>query len=108
MTRITRIVLASLVSLGVILGIYTSVQGASLNMHRETAGAHQVSGVMTNLDHYRVAQPNLNLNQIYQQGAGHGCNRARKFDQGAVAHQLDDPARMGVDVWIDKFASQCL
>ena len=76
MTKITRIVLASLVSLGVILGIYTSVKGASLNIHRETAGAHQVSGVMVNLDHYRAAQSNLNsLNQTYQQGTGHGCNR---------------------------------
>jgi hypothetical protein len=75
MTRITRIALASLVSLGVILGIYTSVKGASLNLHRETAGTHQVSGVMVNLDHYRAAQSNLNLDQIYQQGAGHGgCN----------------------------------
>ena len=74
MTRITRIVLASLVSLGVILGIYTSVKGASLNIHRETAGAHQVSGVMVNLDHYRAAESNLNLNQTYPQGTGHGCN----------------------------------
>ncbi len=74
MTRITRIVLASLVSLGVILGIYTSVKGASLNIHRQTAGAHLVSGVQVNLDHYRAAQANLNLNQIYQQGTGHGCN----------------------------------
>ncbi len=75
MTRITRIVLASIVSLGVILGIYTSVKGASLNLHREAVGAHQVSGVMVNLDHYRTAQSNLNLNQIYQQGTGHGgCN----------------------------------
>lgn len=75
MTRITRIVLASLVSLGVILGIYTSVQGASLNIHRETAGAHPVSGVQANLDHYRAAQSNLNLNQVHQQGPGHGgCN----------------------------------
>ena len=79
MTRITRIVLASLVSLGVILGIYTSVHGASLNIHRETAGAHQVSGVQANLDHYRAAQSNLNLNQTYQQqGAGHGCNHEQQ------------------------------
>lgn len=78
MTRITRIVLASLVSLGVILGIYTSVYGASLTFHRETAGAHQVSGVQANLDHYRTAQTNLNLNQTYPQGAGHGCNRQQQ------------------------------
>ena len=80
MTRITRIVLASLVSLGVILGIYTSVQGASLNVHRETAGAHQVSGVQVNLDHYRAAQSNLNLHRTYQQqGAGHGCNHEQQI-----------------------------
>jgi hypothetical protein len=78
MTRITRIVLASLASLGVILGIYTSVQGASLNIHREMAGAHQVSGVQANLDHYRAAQTNLNLNQTYPQGAGHGCNQEQQ------------------------------
>jgi hypothetical protein len=77
MSRITRIVLASLVSLGVILGIYTSVKGATFNVQRETAGAHQVSGIMVNLDHYRAAQSNLSStsNQIHQQGAGHDCNR---------------------------------
>jgi hypothetical protein len=79
MTRITRIVLASLVSLGVILGIYTSVKGASLNIHRETAGTHQVSGVQANLDHYRAAQSNANLNQTYPQGAGHGCNHEQQI-----------------------------
>jgi hypothetical protein len=33
---------------------------------------------------------------------------ASKLDERAVAHELDDPARMGGDHRIDKFAPQCL
>lgn len=80
MTGVTRIVLASLVSLGVILGIYTGVKGASLNLRQQATGAHQVSGIMANFDRYRAAQSNLNWNQVYQQGPGHGgCNSDSHF-----------------------------
>ncbi len=74
MTKVTRIVLASLVSLGVILGIYTSVKGASLHARQDTSGAHLVSGSMVNLDHYRAGEANLLIqNQVNQRQTGHGC-----------------------------------
>lgn len=74
MSRVTRIVLASLVSLAVIIGIYTSVQGASLSAQQDKAGAHLVSGAMVNLDHQREASaaPAPQLQPI-QSGKGHDC-----------------------------------
>jgi hypothetical protein len=33
---------------------------------------------------------------------------ASELDERAAAHELDDPARMGGDLRIDKFAAQCL
>jgi len=75
MSKITRIALASLVSLGVILGIYTSVHGASLNArHQTTSGAHLVSGSMVNLDHYRASAVDLTQYQVNPQKTGHDCN----------------------------------
>ena len=79
MSRITRIALASLVSLGVILGIYTSVHGASLNArHETTTGAHLVSGSMVNLDRYRTSEANLTQYQVSPQKTGHDCNSDRQ------------------------------
>jgi hypothetical protein len=72
MSRTTRIVLAVLVSLGVIIGIFTSVEGASLTALQDKAGAHLVSGSMVNLDHYRAAQPELMQAPVEKQG-GHDC-----------------------------------
>ena len=43
MPRIRRIVLGALVSLGIILGIYTSVQGLSEGANRATVGSHPVN-----------------------------------------------------------------
>jgi hypothetical protein len=43
MPRIRRIVLGALVSLGIILGIYTSVQGLSDSAGRATVGSHAVN-----------------------------------------------------------------
>lgn len=43
MPRIRRIVLGALVSLGVILGIYTSVQGMSLGSGQGSRGSHPVN-----------------------------------------------------------------
>lgn len=73
MSKVTRIVLASLVTLAVIVGIYTSVEGASLSAQQDKAGAHPVSGAMVNLDHFRGAQPELMQYQTNQQN-GHDCN----------------------------------
>lgn len=73
MSRRVRIVLAVLVSLAVIIGIYTSVEGASLTARQPGAGEHLVSGSMVNLDHFREAQPDL-VQQAPQQGKGHDCD----------------------------------
>jgi len=74
------------ISLGIIVGIYTTAFGASL--WAERTGAHMVRGAMANLDHYRVSQVEL---QTYQaqfdtisthKDKGHGC--------GADAHSSPD------------------
>jgi|GEM_PF-3036936 hypothetical protein len=78
MSKLTRIVLASLVTLAVVIGIYTSVEGASVSAQQDQAGAHLVSGPKVNLDHYREAIP-APINDIQSQfdkgsgGGGHGC-----------------------------------
>jgi len=76
MSRVTRIALAALVTLVVIIGIYTSVEGASLSSRQDRAGSHLVSGAMVNLDHYRAAAPQPELAPIQSQpsGKGHGCD----------------------------------
>jgi hypothetical protein len=63
-----------LISLIVIIGIYTSVGGTSLSARQDNAGAHPVSGSMVNLDHYRSAQANLVEMQVQQPTKGHGCD----------------------------------
>jgi hypothetical protein len=74
MSKLTRIVLASLVSLAVVIGIYTSVEGASVSTLREQAGSHLVSGPRVNLDHYREAAPAA-IEPAFDKGdgSGHGC-----------------------------------
>jgi hypothetical protein len=67
---VSRVALAVLISLAVIVGIYTSVQGAAAEMER--AGSHLVSGVKVNLDHYREADPAPAPLQEFQPGKGHG------------------------------------
>ena len=72
MSRVSRIALAALVSLGVIIGIYTSVEGASLAADQSRIGAYHAS---MNLDHYRAAtQQDLMQMQGDQQQKGHGCS----------------------------------
>jgi hypothetical protein len=76
MSKLTRIVLASLVSLAVVIGIYTSVEGASVSAQREQAGSHLVSGPRVNLDHYREAAPApAAIEPAFDKGdgSGHGC-----------------------------------
>ena len=70
---VSRVALAVLISLAVIVGIYTSVQGAASQTER--AGSHLVSGAKVNLDHYREADPAPATLQEYQPGKGHqgGC-----------------------------------
>jgi hypothetical protein len=76
----SRVVLSVLISLGVILAVFTTVQGASSNSVAEKMGAHSVSGVLTNFNHDRLTTTEQ---QSYQQeldslnksgtGSGHGC-----------------------------------
>lgn len=79
----TRVVLAVLISLAVIVGIYTSVQGAASETQR--SGTHLVSGARVNLDHYREAEPAPAPLQEYQPGKGHGgggCESENRSDPG--------------------------
>jgi hypothetical protein len=52
-----------------------------------------------------VALPKLSLDF---DGAGDGVHGAREFHQRAIAHELDDPARMGSDRRIDQLAPQII
>ena len=79
---VSRVALAVLISLAVIVGIYTSVQGAAPETER--AGSHLVSGAKVNLDHYREADPAPAPLQEYQPGKGHGgggCESERQSNQ---------------------------
>jgi len=71
MPRIPRTILAALVSLGVIIGIYTSVEGLSTGPNK--VGAHYVSSSLINPNYYRAAT-NLMPMQVDQQRSGHDCN----------------------------------
>jgi hypothetical protein len=78
---VTRIVLSALISLGVIVGIYTSVKGASLGGVSNRTGTHLVSGAKVNLNHYRLTSDARQYyeaqleNNFYNSGKGHGCER---------------------------------
>jgi hypothetical protein len=72
MPRIRRIVLSALLSLGVILGIYTSVQGLSTGASRATIGSHPV-----NIYSRSFGDSSANVLTPYQGGQGqdgHGCH----------------------------------
>ena len=72
----TRVALSVLLSLAVIVGIYTTVFSAPADMTQERAGSHLVSGAKVNLDHYREANPApAPLQSDFQsdKGAGHNC-----------------------------------
>ena len=71
---VTRFALAALISLAVIVGIYTSVQGAAPELAQSRVGSHLVSGAKVNLDHYRSAEAApAPLQSSFQGGKGHGC-----------------------------------
>ncbi|HLF73208.1 MAG TPA: hypothetical protein VI524_02590 [Anaerolineales bacterium] len=83
---VTRVVFSVLISLGIIAGIYTSVQGALLEAGANRAKAHVVSGVMANLNHDRRTVSELKSmemkNTLFDQpgGRGHGCESDLKTD----------------------------
>lgn len=75
-----RLALSVLVSLVVILAVFTTVQGASLNAAASRVGSHQVSGMLTNFNHDRltVAEQDAYQTQIqsydrFSTGSGHDC-----------------------------------
>lgn len=76
----TRVVLSVLISLGVILAIFTSVQGASSSVAGGKVGTHLVSGAMVNLNHDRFTAAELEAYNAQLEtfdassnGKGHGC-----------------------------------
>ena len=78
MSKPTRISLAVLVSLVVIIGIFSTVQGATLSARQDRAGAHLVSGPQVDLNHYREAAPAPATNPFIMspldaKPGGHGC-----------------------------------
>jgi hypothetical protein len=75
-----RVILAVLISLGVIFAIYTTVQSASLNTGADKVGSHSVSGAMTNFNHDRFTvaeqeayQAELEAFNKSSTGSGRGC-----------------------------------
>jgi hypothetical protein len=74
----TRVVLSVLISLGVILAVFSSVQGASSS---SGVGARLVNGAMTNFNHDRFtvaekAEYQAQLDAYYdslERGKGGGC-----------------------------------
>jgi len=73
---VARIVFSVLISLGVIVGVYTSVLGAAPRTNQ--SGSHLVSGTRVNLDHYRLASvdqgsfASFDSISTHKEG-GHGC-----------------------------------
>jgi len=82
MSKSTRIALAALISLAVVVGIYTTVFGASADSASDRAGSHLVSGAKVNLDHYREAAPAPApvLQSEFQsgKGSGHRCDSEKR------------------------------
>ncbi|HXG24056.1 MAG TPA: hypothetical protein VNJ09_05820 [Chthonomonadales bacterium] len=83
---VTRIALSVLISLGIIAGIYTSVQGSLLEAGVNAANVHVVNGLMTNLNHDRRSASELEKiemqENLYSQpgGRGHGCEADMRID----------------------------
>ncbi|HSM70937.1 MAG TPA: hypothetical protein VK851_05290 [Anaerolineales bacterium] len=78
----TRTVFAVLISLGVVFAIFTSVQGASLDLNAGERGSHLVGGAMVNFNHDRLTDAELetynaqleSYNNPHKNGAGGGCH----------------------------------
>jgi len=73
---IVRVLASVLLSLAVIVAIYTSAQGMSPRANPDSAQVHVVNGVKTNLDHLRSSSNELNSVEMEaeaESGKGHGC-----------------------------------
>jgi hypothetical protein len=77
MSKLTRIALATVVCIAVVIGIYSTVEGASLSARQDRAGTHLVSGSQVDLNHYREAAPAPAASEYKapppQAGGGHEC-----------------------------------
>lgn len=74
MSKGTRIALAAVVSLVLLVAVFAAVGGSSVSAQPDRAGSHLVSGQRVNLDHYREAAPApAPLQSPYKSGGGHGC-----------------------------------
>lgn len=74
MSKGTRIALAALVSLVLLVAVFVSAGGAPISAQPDRAGAHLVSGAKVNLDHYREAAPApAPIQSEFESGGGHGC-----------------------------------
>ena len=78
MSRVTRIALASLICLAVIIGIYTSVEGASLAVQHESTGTHAITRTVINLDQYRSPEVAPAAMSPIQPHKGHGCGEEQQ------------------------------
>lgn len=75
-----RVILSVLISLGIVLAIFTSVQGASPEVAGSRVGTHLVSGAMVNLNHDRFTASeleayNAQLDAYNDSTKGGGCER---------------------------------
>jgi hypothetical protein len=79
----TRVVVSALITLALLIGVYTSVQGGLstklLKTEGNSAQAHVVNGLQTNLNHDRssvaeLASSRMQADSFSQpSGKGHGC-----------------------------------
>lgn len=77
-----RVILSVLISLGVILAIFTSVQGAAPEAAASKVGTHLVSGAQVNLNHDRFTSAELDAYKAQldsMKGRG-GCESEFHFD----------------------------
>ena len=77
MSKITRIVLATLFGLGVIVAVFANAEGVSLAAQNNKIGSHLVSGPMVNLDHFRVSSTDV-IQSEFQADKGYCCESDRK------------------------------
>ena len=76
-----RIILSVVISLGVILAVYTTVFGAPLNFFSERMGSHSASEMMTTYKGAIVTEREAYYNQLdaynnSAQGDGHDCSQS--------------------------------
>ena len=79
MSKGTRIVLAAVASLVLLVAVFAAVGGSPVSAQPDRAGAHLVSGAKVNLDHFREAAPApAPIQSQFESGGGHGCESENK------------------------------